>query len=115
MSALRGIRVHLSGSLPDEASPSETAAFDKLVRQLTASILRDGGIVVHGSHPSLVPALRAAAVPFIDAGGSRDALVLVRANSFAVTEAQLQEIDEQRAYANVEIVPASHGNFNESL
>lgn len=48
-------------------------------------------------------------------GGARDSLILVRAQQFAATEEQLKEIEAQRAYATVEIVPAHSTDTRQSL
>jgi uncharacterized protein len=110
-----GIRIHLSGSVPDDASTEEAEAIGRFVEQLAQGILREGARLIHGSHPSFLKALESAARGFINSGGSRDALTLVRAQKYAVTETQLSEIEAQREYAAVEVIPGVYGNITESL
>lgn len=75
----------------------------------------EGATLIHGSHPSFQEPLAAAAKRFASSEGERDALTLVRAQKFAMTREQLAEIDAQREYAAVQIVPAIFGKQNESL
>jgi hypothetical protein len=99
---LAGVRVHLSGSVPD-TQKDEICLF---VKQLCTTIFNEGGAVVHGSHPTFVEPLEEAARAFIDAGGDIGALTFVRAQKFAESAEQIQEIDRQRQFAIVQVVPA---------
>ncbi len=112
---LRGIRIHLSGSIPDDASELQAQSIALFVERFAQAVLRDGGTLIHGSHPSFDAPLKAAAGAFVSAGGARDALVLVRAQKFATTTEQFHEIEAQRQYATVQIVPAVFGDVNRSL
>ena len=112
---LRGIRVHLSGSVPDDAAHEHSKSITLFVERFAQAVLREGGTLIHGSHPTFVEPLRAAASPFVSAGGARDALVLVRAQKFAITSEQLAEIEAQRKYSTVQIVPAFIGDINRTL
>lgn len=97
---LSGVRVHLSGSNTD--NKKDIADF---VQKFSAQIFSEGGSIVHGSHPSFIEPLRKAAENFIQAGGNKEALTLVRAKSYS-TDAYTAEIEQQREFASVEIVPA---------
>ncbi len=99
---LAGVRIHLSGSAPDERQ-EEICLF---VNKLSSRIFSEGGSVIHGSHPSLSKPLEDAARKFIEAGGEIGSLTLVRAQKFAVTDEQSTEIEIQRQYATVQVVPA---------
>ncbi len=112
---LLGVRVHLSGSVPENSTREQADGICAFVRSLTSRVLREGGTLIHGSHPTLRKPLEEAARPFVQAGGEKDSLTLVRAQRYAVTNEQLAEIDLQREYAAVQIVPAAAGNTNESL
>jgi hypothetical protein len=112
---LRGIRVHLSGSVPETALPGEEAQIKEFVRKLCSAVLAEGGELIHGSHPSFEEPLRVAAEAFVSAGGSRDALTLVRSHKYATTAEELAEIAAQRKYAVVQIIPEAYGNKAESL
>lgn len=112
---LRGVRIHLAGSVPESATEDEAANILSFVEKFTAAVLREGGILIHGSHPSFHDPLKAAAQSFVQADGARDALTLVRSHKFAITAEQLAEVDEQRKYSVVHIIPAVPGNQAESL
>jgi patatin-like phospholipase/acyl hydrolase len=51
----------------------------------------------------------------VKGGGDKDALTLVRAQKYAETPEQLAEIEHQRQYAIVHIIPAAESNSQESL
>lgn len=112
---LHGIRVHLSGSVPDEATADQQNGIASFVEKFAGAVLREGGSLFHGSHPTFEAPLRAAAAPFVAVGGARDALTLVRAQVFATTAEQLEQIRAQRQYCAVQIVPALPGKPNQSL
>ncbi len=112
---LLGVRVHVSGSVPDDVLPEQADGICSLVRKLAARVFSEGGTIIHGSHPTLITPLESAARPFVESGGEKDALTLVRAQKFALTPEHLAEIDRQREYAAVQIVPAATGNPSESL
>lgn len=99
---LAGVRVHLSGSVPGMHN-QEICLF---VKQFCTAIFKEGGAVIHGSHPTFIEPLEEAARAFIDAGGEIGALTLVRAQKFAETSAELEEIERQRQFAVVQVVPA---------
>ncbi|SFY03529.1 Patatin-like phospholipase [Pseudomonas sp. NFPP02] len=101
---LAGIRIHLSGS--NKEMQADIADF---VQKFAAKVFSEGGSIVHGSHPSFTEPLRKAAAGFIQAGGSKGALTLVRARSYS-TDQYISEIEEQRAFASVEIVPADNSD-----
>jgi uncharacterized protein len=111
---LRGIRIHLSGSVPEEATSEETAGIHDFTQALTTAVLRDGGTLIHGSHPSLMESLKDAGQLFVQAGGARDSLTLVRSHKFA-TPQHMPEIVAQREFATVQIIPGLPGSVTESL
>jgi predicted acylesterase/phospholipase RssA len=97
----------LAGSVPDEATPAERDGILRFVELFTAAILREGGAVLHGSHPSFLTPLKAAASAFVEAGGAKDALTLVRDQAFAEAPEQRAEIQQQQVYSAVHIIPSS--------
>tara|TARA_R110002167_G_scaffold45324_5_gene136353 strand:- start:3388 stop:5004 length:1617 start_codon:yes stop_codon:yes gene_type:complete len=101
---LAGVRVHLSGS--NKELQADIADF---VKKFAAKVFSEGGSIVHGSHPSFNEPLRKAAEDFIQAGGSKGALTLVRAKSYSTAQ-YTAEIEEQRTFASVEIVPADNSD-----
>jgi uncharacterized protein len=112
---LRGIRVHLSGSIPDTATAEQVKSISLFVEKFAQAVFRDGGTLIHGSHPAFIPSLQTAAERFVAARGRKDALILVRAQKFAITSEQTKEIDVQRTYSAVQIVPADVSDINRSL
>ncbi len=100
-----GVRVHLAGAVPDQCTDAQREDVESFVRRLAVAVLRDGGTLIHGSHPSFQKPLEEAARPFVQAGGPRDALTLVRAQKYAATPEQQAEMEAQRAYAAVHVVP----------
>lgn len=111
---LRGIRVHLSGAMPDRATDMERGGIATFVERFAAAVLREGGSLVHGSHPHFTAPLSAAALPFIASGGAKDALIFVRAEHYASSE-YLSTIEEQRRYATVQLIPSSPEEPDRSL
>ena len=112
---LRAIRVHLTGSVPVSATPEESAGIRSFVEKFTGAILREGGTLIHGSHPSFLEPLKTASQPFVAAGGARDALTFVRSHKFAQTPEQLAEIAAQREYSVVQIIPGPQVDETQSL
>ncbi len=112
---LQGIRVHLSGSIWDDASEEIKKGIHHAVRTLTGAILREGGAVIHGSHPTIVPSIREAAEAYLKANGTRESITLVRSGDYAVTEKHKQEIEGHRQFSLVEIIPSASGDTNQSL
>ena len=113
--SLHGIRVHLSGSMPDGATPERSAQIQSFVEQFARVVLREGGTLMHGSHPTFAKPLMAAAESFVNAGGRKDMLTLVRAQKYAASPEQLRGVEAQRKYCAVQIVPSAPGNPDEPL
>ncbi|MBS1702939.1 MAG: patatin-like phospholipase family protein [Armatimonadetes bacterium] len=114
LSPLKGIRIHLSGSVPLEADGPAAAGILEFVRVLTREALRQGGSVIHGTHPSLMTAIEASGQEFAK-GGNRDSLVLVRSAKYAQKPEERAEIAEQRKWATVEVIPSLPGDPNTNL
>jgi len=112
---LLGVRIHLSGSVPDAATHQQADSIRSFAHRLAAKVFSEGGTIIHGSHPTLLKPLESAARSFVQAGGEKDALTLVRTQKFALTPEHLAEIDLQREFSAVQIVPAVTANPNESL
>jgi len=112
---LQGIRVHLSGSIPDGCAPEQHAQISMFVEKFARTVLSMGGTLLHGSHPSLLAPLREAALPFVASGGSREALILVRSQHYATDPAQVAEIEAQREYCTVQLIPSSASKPDQAL
>lgn len=106
-SPLQGIRIHLAGSVPDGIPPEASAGIRAFVQQFASAVFREGGTLLHGSHPTFIEPLRAAAQTFVSAGGTPEALTLVRSSSFASTFEQIEEIETQREFSTVHIIPTN--------
>src|SRR5258708_33325536 len=111
---LQGLRIHLSGAVPEDATEAQATLVQEFVQRFARAVFREGGVLIHGSHPSFEQPLKTAASAFVSAGGGRDSLILVRAQQFAVSKEQLEEIETQREYSKVEIIPA-HSADNHQL
>src|SRR6516164_1526777 len=76
LSPLKGARIWLSGSIPEESAAAER--FKAFVAQLSALVFKAGGAIIHGSHPLIVPTLLAAAARHqqITPNASRNSLTL---------------------------------------
>jgi len=112
---LLGVRIHLSGSVPEKTSNEQADAIRSFVQKLAQEVFREGGTLIHGSHPSFRLPLETAAKQFVQAGGQKDSLTFVRAQKYAVTAEQLVKIELEREYAAVQIIPAICGKPDESL
>lgn len=76
--SLTGVRIWLSGSLPEPegSTEQERSAILDFVSRFSAKVFQLGGHIIHGSHPSLTPTLLARAAEHQRNGGKRDALIL---------------------------------------
>src|SRR5882724_4048813 len=75
---LTGVRVWLSGSLPEAESSTEQerSAILEFVGHFSAKVFQLGGHIIHGSHPSFTPTLLARASDHQRNGGKKDSLIL---------------------------------------
>ncbi|WP_345973007.1 CBASS cGAMP-activated phospholipase [Sulfurimonas diazotrophicus] len=112
---LLGVRIHLSGAIPEDSTPEQEAGIRKFVEKFARKIFSEGGVLIHGSHPTFLEPLETAARQFIEADGEKDSLVLVRAQKFAISTEHLEEIERQRKFASVQIMPSAPGDPNENL
>ncbi len=103
---LVGVRVCLSASLADDMRPAPRTDTAEFIAQLARAVFREGGHVVHGSHPSIVPLLAAVAKETFPDGGATSRLTLVRAATFS-GEQYAGAIEADRAFARVELIPAA--------
>lgn len=102
---LQGVRVLLSGSVPDDSTKEQRDAIELFVKTFAGAVLREGGTLIHGSHPTFQQPLEAVAKSFVEKGGPRDSLTFIRSQRHAATSEQLAEVEAQRAYAAVHIIP----------
>jgi patatin-like phospholipase/acyl hydrolase len=112
---LHGIRINLSGAIPDDALPENAEGIRSFVQVFAQRVFNEGGTIIHGSHPTFKLPLEAAAKRYIEAGGEKDSLTFVRAQKFSITAEELNEVESERKYAAVHIIPAVYGHPEESL
>lgn len=98
-SHLDGLRVLLSGSIPDRqdwTEPGLDRAILEFARDLTALVLKHGGRMVHGCHPSLTPVLLAQARRFLRPEAASERLTLVMSQLWARSAPPEQLAELQR-------------------
>jgi uncharacterized protein len=61
---LADARIWLSGSFPEEALPDEKRRIQQFVLEFAKAVFREGGTIVHGSHPDIREPLLTAAEQF---------------------------------------------------
>lgn len=94
LASLQGLRVGISGAVPERECWGNVGDLDQIilrfVSQLSALVMKYGGEVVHGSHPSFTPILTRQAQRF----GSRDGnnqLTLIASELFGKPPAVVAE------------------------
>ena len=100
---LNGIRVCLSASIPDDSSHEQRSGICRFVQSLARIVFRDGGVLTHGSHPTIVPLLEELAKEHPEVG-LRDRLTLVRAASYCTAE-HTEQIAAHEQFARVQQIP----------
>jgi hypothetical protein len=84
-SPLRGLRVGITGAVPEPESWGKARALDqtilRFVSQLSGLVLKYGGEVVHGSHPSFTPVIATQARHFQSESATK-ALTLIASELF---------------------------------
>jgi len=107
---LRGARIWLSGSVPNEADPALREAILYFVGHFCDRVFRDGGSIIHGSHPSLRGLILDRARAFVKGGGTRDRLTLVYSGWFGTHgDGERPQPDDWRRDALVYETPAVGG------
>lgn len=80
--SISGVRVWISGAIPDDATEVQRRKIRLFVDKLTEIVFRSGGKIIHGCHPSLMECLTSSAERFLSATGRRPGLTLVYSNFF---------------------------------
>ena len=107
-SQLQGVRIWLSGSVPPDSTEAQISTILKFVQDFAAIVFRNGGYILHGSHPSFTPILVEEAKKFIQAGGHKDCLILVMSRFWS--KDRKQDIDTLRESCTVYETPEAEGN-----
>jgi predicted acylesterase/phospholipase RssA len=115
---LTGVRVWLSGSVPEVSGSTEEerASVLRFVRDFSAKVFKLGGHIIHGSHPSFVPVLLEEAARHRANGGRTDCLTLVVSRYWSKDDKEIPT-DEWRRTCLVYETPEATGQDarNESL
>jgi predicted acylesterase/phospholipase RssA len=108
--SLAGVRIWLSGSVPEAAHLTENQRMSMLafVRDFSAAVFRLGGHIIYGSHPSFTPVLLEQASLFQSRGGKKDALTLA-VSSYWSKNSQQVPVDSWRENCLVYETPAATG------
>jgi patatin-like phospholipase/acyl hydrolase len=80
---LDGLRIWLSGSIPEHATEEDAEQVRRFVGAFAAEVFRRGGRLVHGSHPSIRDELLEAAGAYKVETGRKAGLVLVVSRHFS--------------------------------
>jgi hypothetical protein len=108
-SPLSGVRIWLSGSVPEGSTDQERQRIEDFTRQLAEEAFLRNAILVHGFHPSLTPTLLAAAATFKDRSGNRRApLHLLVSTHYQDQTAGTylgRTLDDLRQYGEVDEIP----------
>ncbi|HBE9081608.1 CBASS cGAMP-activated phospholipase [Serratia fonticola] len=113
--SLAGCRVHISGSIPRKANQESAENIRQFVYHLSMAVIREGGMIVHGSHPSLSQTFIKVAQQQLENGGTRENVLFVRSKAYVETEAHQAEINEISLYASLHIVPVKENHYSNSV
>jgi patatin-like phospholipase/acyl hydrolase len=109
--SLTGVRLWLSGSLPEvgHSTENERANILEFVSRFSAKVFQLGGHIIHGSHPSFTPALLAQANAYQMSGGKRDSLILA-VSRFWSKQPHNVPLDDWRRHCLVYETPEASGD-----
>jgi predicted acylesterase/phospholipase RssA len=107
---LGGVRIWLSGSLPeaDVASEADRAAILDFVKRFSEMVFRAGGHIIHGSASSFTPLLLDQAKVYQQRGGKKDCLVLAVSRHWS-KDSQQVPVEEWRKTCTVYETPEAKG------
>lgn len=105
--SLSGVRVWLSGSIPEDIETSHKDRLKLFAKTLTQMAFRQGAHVIHGCHPSLTRTLLEVAADYQKVTGRKAHLVLVASTAYKQQDGGYAEIslDELKASAELEEIP----------
>jgi predicted acylesterase/phospholipase RssA len=108
--SLTGVRVWVSGSLPETEISTEKERSDilELVSRFSAKVFQLGGHIIHGSDPSFTPMLLEQARTHQAHGGKKDSLILA-VSRFWSKQPQTVPIEEWRQQCLVYETPEASG------
>lgn len=87
MTALSGIRIWLSGSVPEDptTTPEERKRLAQFTRHLTGQAFAEGATLLYGFRPSLTPVLLEAAQTYRERTSKRARFICSPRSTFATT------------------------------
>lgn len=108
--SLSGVRIWLSGSIPENEHSTEKERADILdfVNRFSEKVFQLGGQIIHGSHPSFTPALLSQAIAYQAKGGKKDSLTLAVSKLWSKDSKQVP-IEEWRKHCPVFETPEASG------
>lgn len=116
--SLQGVRVWLSGAVPEPAESTESERNTVLgfVGGFAASVFSLGGHIIHGANPTLTPRLLQEAKSHQERGGKKDCLILVVSRRWSKNRNGVP-VDEWRKRCTVYETPEATGSnaLEESL
>jgi SLOG cluster2 len=108
MLALENMRVGLSGAMPDEKDLAEHGWSDLDIRttvlRLVEAVLRHGGTIVHGTHPSFLPLIRRAAETQSDVVADRHPVTMFVVAPYLKHNERETLLQSHEWYANVRFI-----------
>lgn len=110
---LRGIRVWLSGSIPDDDSMNDEQKRNVIlfVKELSKIIFREGGSIIHGAHPSITPYLLEESTSFTSVTGLKSPLTIAASRYFY--SKYKDEIERYNKNSIFHETPPSHEGDNQ--
>ncbi len=109
-SPLSGVRIWLSGSVPEQSTPEERQRLEEFTRQLAEQAFLRDATLLHGFHPSLTPTLLDAAKKFRNSTNRRAPLHLLVASHYRDKQNGTylgRTLEDIRGYAELDEIPAS--------
>lgn len=88
--SISGARIWLSGAIPDDANDWERQRISQFVTSLANEVFRRGGLLIHGSHPTIRNLLLEAASDYQQKRGRKAGLVLAVSRYFSKEPAKYQ-------------------------
>jgi uncharacterized protein len=106
---LHGVRIWLAGAVPSDATEAQKASVITFVREFATAVFRNGGHILHGSHPSLVGPLIAQAKEYVSEGGRKDCLTLAVSKYWSKDQARVPAQEWRQTCTVYETAEASGG------
>jgi patatin-like phospholipase/acyl hydrolase len=105
---LSGVRLWLSGSVPEAVDAAESARLVEFTKTLASAAFRAGASVVHGCHPSLMKPLLEAAIEYRTKTNRKAPLVLIASAAYTQADGGYAGValEVLRREAELQVTPA---------